>query len=93
MADAEAAILDIVARQAKVERSALHRTTEIAALDLASIDIVEIIFEIEEKFDVSLLYNANEASSVDGGSFKTVGEFVDFVMKDLNRATAPIHKA
>ena len=85
MADAEAAILDIIAKQAKVEPAALHRTTEISSLGLASIDIVEIIFEIEEKFDISLLYNANEASSTDGGSFKTVGEVVDYVMKDLNR--------
>jgi acyl carrier protein len=84
MADAETSILEIIAKQANVERAALNRTTEIASLGLESLDIVEIIFEIEEKFDVSLLYNANEASSTDGGSFKTVGEVVDFVMKHVN---------
>ena len=83
MADTETDILEIIAKQANVERTALNRTTEIASLGLESLDIVEIIFEIEEKFDISLLYNANEASSTSGGSFKTVGEVVDFVMKHV----------
>ena len=84
MADAETGILEIIAKQANVERTALNRTTEIASLGLESLDIVEIIFEIEEKFDISLLYNANDASSAAGGSFETVGEVVDFVMKHVN---------
>jgi acyl carrier protein len=84
MANAETAIFDIIAKKANVEHAAMQRTTEIAGLGLESLDIVEVIFEIEEKFDISLLYNANEASSTDGGSFKTVGEVVDFVMKHIN---------
>ena len=85
MANAEAAILEIIAKQAKVDQAGLRRTTEIATLGLESLDIVEIIFEIEEKFDISLLYNANDPSSTVGGSFKTVGEVIDFVTSHINQ--------
>ena len=85
MADVETAVFDVIAKKAGVEHGALRRATEISTLGLEFLDIVEIIFEIEEKFDISLLYNANEASSTDGGSFKTVGEVVDFVMKHVNQ--------
>lgn len=85
MADVEAVVFEIVAQQAHVEPSALHRTTEISSLKLESLDIVEIIFEIEERFDISLLYNANEASSTGGGSFQTVGEVVDYVAKHVDQ--------
>jgi acyl carrier protein len=85
MADVETVVLDIIAQKAGVERDGLHRATEISSLGLESLDIVEIIFDIEEKLDISLLYNANEASSTDGGSFKTVGEVVDFVIKHVGQ--------
>ena len=63
----------------------MRRATEITSLGLESLDIVEIIFAIEEKFDISVLYNANEASATAGSGFKTVGEVVDYVAHQINQ--------
>ena len=80
MDDVEATVLDYVAQKANVERTTLSRETPIESLDLASIDILEIMFEVEEKYNISLLYNVNE-----GGSFKTVGDVLDLVTKQIGQ--------
>jgi acyl carrier protein len=80
MDDVEATVLDYVAQKANVERATLSRETPIESLDLASIDILEIMFEVEEKYNISLLYNVNE-----GGSFKTVGDVLDLVTKQIGQ--------
>ena len=67
MADIESAIFDIVAQQAKVERSSLKHDTELSSIELDSIDILEIIFDIEEEFNISILYNANQVPGEGGG--------------------------
>ena len=41
------------------------------------LDIVEIIFAIEEKFDIQIPYNANDQEM----EFETVGHVVDAVKK------------
>ena len=87
MADVESAIFDIVAQKANIERSTLSRATELSSIALESIDMLEIMFDIEEKFDISVLYNANQ-SSADGG-FKTAGDVVDFIRNQMNEG-API---
>ena len=38
------------------------------------------MFEVEEKYNISLLYNVNE-----GGSFKTVGDVLDLVTKQIGQ--------
>jgi acyl carrier protein len=67
-------IYDIVATQAKVE------------LDLQSIDIIELIFAIEDKFDISVPYNAADLNSA-GIAFETVGDLIGAV----ERLTAEQH--
>lgn len=59
-------------------------TTESALIDdlgAESLDQVEIIMELEEKFDV-------EISSGDYMKFKTIGEIVNDVMEQLNKQLA-----
>ena len=89
MEDIEAGILDIVAKKANCERSMLERATEISQLNLVSIDMMEIVFEIEEKFDISLVYNANDTSSAESGGFKTVGDVIDFVTRQMPQGGTP----
>jgi acyl carrier protein len=81
--DVECSVLEIIARKAKVEPAALNRATEISALNLDAMDMLETVFEIEEQFDISVAYNANEASSRDTG-FNTVGDVVDLLTRELN---------
>ena len=71
-------ILEIVAKQAKADAATLTRDTRLADLDLQSIDIVELVFAIEEKFDIEVPYAPSDQNSA-GISFQTVGEIIDAV--------------
>jgi len=71
-------ILEIVAKQAKADVSTLTRDTRLADLDLQSIDIVELVFAIEEKFDIEVPYAPSDRNSA-GISFQTIGEIIDAV--------------
>lgn len=71
-------VMEIVAKQAKVEAVTLKRETSLADLNLQSIDIVELVFAIEEKFDIEVPYAPSDQNTA-GISFKTIGEVVDAV--------------
>jgi acyl carrier protein len=73
-------IFDIIAKQAKVDRATLKRDTKLSELDLQSIDIIELIFAIEDKFDISVPYSPSDLNSA-GISFETVGDLIDAVEK------------
>lgn len=73
-------IAEIVAKQAKVEASTLTAETALADLDLQSIDVVELVFAIEEKFDIEVPYAPGEQNTA-GISFKTIGDIVAAVEK------------
>ncbi len=73
-------IIEIVAKQAKTDPATLTRETKLAELDLQSIDIVELVFAIEEKFDIEVPYSPSDQDS-SGISFHTVGEVIDAVEK------------
>ena len=79
-------IFDIVAIQAKVDRATLKRDTRLSELDLQSIDIIELIFAIEDKFDISVPYSPSDLNSA-GISFEVVGDLIDAV----ERLTAEQH--
>ena len=74
----ESDIFDIVATQAKVDRATLKRDSKLSELDLQSIDIIELIFAIEDKFDISVPYNAADLNSA-GIAFENVGDLSDAV--------------
>ncbi|HUO98659.1 MAG TPA: phosphopantetheine-binding protein [Rhizomicrobium sp.] len=71
-------IVEIVSKQAKVEADAVKSETRLADLDLQSIDIVELVFAIEEKFDIEVPYAPSDQNAA-GISFKTVGDIINAV--------------
>jgi acyl carrier protein len=83
MADIAGAVLDIIAEKAKTDRSQLSLETELSTLTLDSLDVVEIIFQLEERFDISIPYNANEAAGAAGAGLKTVGDVLEMVRKQM----------
>jgi acyl carrier protein len=87
LADIESGVLAIIAKQARREPATLTRDTHLADLDIQSLDVVEIIFEIEEKFDISIPYNANDPNSA-GISFETVGDVTDAVARLVGDGSA-----
>jgi acyl carrier protein len=57
MSDTEAAIIDIIAREASIDRAKITPASTLKDLEISSIDVVQIIFAIEEKYNISLPYN------------------------------------
>lgn len=77
MANVESDVLEIIAEQSAVDRSQLTRDSRLEDIEIESLDVVEIIFALEEKFDVHVPYNANDQEL----QFETVGDVVDAVTK------------
>jgi acyl carrier protein len=80
MADVAREVIEVIAKQAKVEPGKVARETELADLNLESLDSIELIFALEEKFNIEIPFNANEANSA-GISFSTAGNVIDAVAK------------
>ena len=51
----------------------LKEDDKLEELGIASLDVVEIIFELEERFDIEIPFNANQANA---DPFATVGEVI-----------------
>lgn len=60
----------IIAAKAEVDASTITNDTELETLDIQSLDLAEVIFELEDAFDIEIEMNA--ASAFD--SLKTVGD-------------------
>lgn len=81
MDDVENRVLDIVAARLKIDRAKLSRETKLESLEIDSLDFVEIVFEVEDAFDISLPYNANKGAA--GVKFETIGDVIDEVAKTV----------
>lgn len=60
-----ARMLDILAAQALCEPTDLSAQTTLESLGIDSLGLAEIIFSIEETFDVAVPFNANEPGEND----------------------------
>lgn len=80
MATIESDIFDIIAEKAAVEREKIHAAAKLQDLEIESLDVVEIIFAIEEKFDIHVPFNANDQEL----EFETVGDVVKAVEGLIN---------
>ena len=58
-------VLDIIAEQAVLDVSDLREEMTLQDLGLDSLGLVEAIFAIEEAFDVSVPFNANDPTAGD----------------------------
>ena len=56
-------VRQIIARELKIPAERLSPDTTLQDLGVASLDLIEIIFALEEKFDINIPYNANEATA------------------------------
>jgi acyl carrier protein len=72
-------ILDIVAQKALIDRSKLSPQAKLADLNVSSLDMVEVMFALEDKFGIALPFNANTNSN----EFQTVGDVIALVEKQL----------
>lgn len=72
MADVAADVMAIIAKKVRVDNPNLQQSDRLEELGIESIDAVEMIFDLEEKFDIQIPYNANNART----EFDTVGDVV-----------------
>jgi len=70
-------VLDIIATKGMVARDTLQLDKKLSDLNISSLDVVEIVFALEDKFDIQIPFNANDAKL----EFETVGEVVDAIKK------------
>lgn len=77
-----AEILDIIAKETGVDRSRLGLDAVISDLDIASLDLVQAIFAIEERYKVDIPV----VSERTGAEFQTVGDMVQHVLATLGSA-------
>ena len=71
MDDIEAKIFDIVAKERRLDRSTLSRDTKLEDIEIESVDLVEIIFAIEDEFDVDV------PQEEDAFKLETMGDIVE----------------
>ena len=65
-------IYEIIAEKAAVRREDIVDDAKLEELSIDSLDVVDIIFAIEEKFDVNVPLNMNDR----GIEFETVGDVI-----------------
>lgn len=84
MAGTQEEIIEIIAKQMSLESDKVTPQSTMEDLEIESLDLVEIIFAIEEKFDIAIPYNANDPSAT-GTDMNTVADViaaVDKLVKD-----------
>ena len=72
-------ILDIVAEKAMVDRSKLTPEARLGDLNISSLDMVEVIFALEDKLGIEMPFNANTSSQ----EFQTLGDVIAAVEGQL----------
>jgi acyl carrier protein len=73
-------VIGIIAEQAMLDPEEVKPESSPEALGLDSLGLVEIVFAIEETFDISVPFNANEPDKSDF-DISTVGKIVDAVKR------------
>jgi len=80
-------ILDIIAKETGVERGRLTPNALLSDLEIPSLDLVQTIFAIEERYKVDIPV----VSERTGAEFQTVGDLVQHVLATLEAAPVPRH--
>ena len=75
-------ILDIVAAETGVERDRLLPDARLSDLDVASLDLVQAIFTIEERFNTEIPV----AGAGGGAEFDTVGDLLRHTLRSIGPA-------
>jgi acyl carrier protein len=83
MVDVANGVIELVASKARNKQGLLQMSDPLENLGLESLDVLELTFAIEEKFNIEIPFNANTEFD-----FKTVGELVHAVEGLVAKKTA-----
>jgi acyl carrier protein len=84
MDDVATKIIEILRKNMKDPSKAVALETPLSELEIESLDLAAIVFDIEDTFGIEIPYNANEEVE----AFATVGSVVDRVKSIINSANA-----
>ena len=71
-------VKQIISKQVGVPLEQLSPESRLEAIGVESLDIIEIIFALEKKYDVAIPFNANESAAL---AFETIGQVAEAVSK------------
>ena len=89
MADVTADVIAIITKKIPGEKKEIQLADNLQALGLESIDALEMIFDLEEKFGIQIPYNANSAATY----FSTVGDVVKAIQRLVDENSKPADAA
>ena len=81
MADTTTDVLDLIRKKLPPGKTELKMEDRLEDLGIDSLSTVELIFELEEKFNIQIPYNANDTEP----EFRTVAEVVDAIQKLVDK--------
>src|ERR1700761_5993498 len=64
-------VKDIIAKQVGIPADQLGPDSRLDAIGVESLDIIEIVFALETKYDIAIPFNANESAAL---AFETIGD-------------------
>jgi acyl carrier protein len=79
MPDVAQDVMAIIAKKVPAKSGQLKLTDNLREIGLESIDALEMVFDLEEKFGIQIPYNANSSEQ----EFATVGDVVAAIDKLL----------
>jgi acyl carrier protein len=71
-------VKDIIAKQVGIPADQLGPDSRLETIGVESLDIIEIVFALETKYDIAIPFNANESAAL---AFETVGQVAEAVSK------------
>jgi acyl carrier protein len=82
MSDVATDVMSVIKKKIRVDRSEITLDDRLADLGLESLDALELVFDLEEKFDIEIPVNANDAQI---GGFEKVSDVVAAVQKIIDK--------
>ena len=82
MSDVASDVMSVIKKKIRVDRSEITLDDRLADLGLESLDALELVFDLEEKFDIEIPVNANDAQI---GGFEKVSDVVAAVQKIIDK--------
>ena len=86
MDNIEETVLELVRKQVGIDSQSIFLSSKLEDLNLDSVAIVELVFLLEEKFDISIPFEGLDESELKK-NFYTVSSIIDY-LKDLLRKDA-----
>lgn len=78
----ESELLDLIAQEAIIDRAKLVREATLADLGISSLDVITMLFELEEKYGVVIEEGDMPTDMA------TLGDMVDFLLSRINAEAA-----